>query len=478
MKILAFTQPGTISFGLFQDILGGVRELGHEVIIFELESYLVVHKAVAEHCENAIEPLGQIVLDVIENNDIDFSIGMWSAIAHVLPKCKKPDGSVVSLLEHHAHPHLHYWWDAPHWHRGGKELARIATGLLRGQHQFHYINNPGTGSEMAALMGFSNVIPSPNGVNPQIFCPQPQIKPEYDLVFLSGAGDPSPTAVMLQELERDDPDIDRIRKDVALNLRPELDALAEHIDGSIREPMRALFDAMVEARLADRHRPALVHLQQAAQQDTNLAAALDALIKNLPLYVQATDTIRRIEKWERPFMVAYLSRHFNCLRLGLQSYDAWGIEGDASRLVDYQKQPEVYAKGRVALNVMRWQDDIGVNSKVFEITACGTACLQAYRGGLDELFDDGKEILVYKTPGEARQQLAEALATPGRVEELAEAGRARTLRDHTWTNRMQSVLDLVGEYWQQRRRSQLPSQAGLHADCQSVSEHIEVSIGA
>ena len=313
-------------------------------------------------------------------------------------------------------------------------------------------------------MGFSNVIPSPNGVNPQLFQPHPEIRKEYDLVFVSGPGDPAPTDVMLQELDQDEPDIDRIRKDVALNLRPELDDLAQQVDGSVREPMRKLFDAMVEARLADRHSPALVHLQRVLQSDADLAVAADALIKNVAMYVKATDTIRRIEKWERPFMVAYLSRHFSCLRLGLQSYDAWGIEGDASGFVDYEKQPEVYAKGRVALNVMRWQDDIGVNSKVFEITACGTACLQAYRGGIDELFEPGKEILVYKTPGEARRQLADALATPSRMEELAEAGRARTLRDHTWTNRMQSVLDLVGEYWQQRMRSQLPSQVGLQAE--------------
>ena len=155
-----------------------------------------------------------------------------------------------------------------------------------------------------------------------------------------------------------------------------------------------------------------MHLQRAVQHDVALAVAVDALIKDLAVYVKVTDTIRQIETWERPFMVAYLSRHVNCLRLGQQSYNAWGIEGDASGFVEYERQSEVYAKGRFALNVMRWQDDIGVNSKVFEITACGAACLQAYRGGIDELFEDGKEILVFKTPGEARQQLAEALSTP------------------------------------------------------------------
>ena len=240
---------------------------------------------------------------------------------------------------------MHYWWDAPHWYHSGKEIKNIAKGVYRGAHQFHYINNPGTGTEMASLMGFGNVIPSPNGVNPHLFRPHPEIRKEYDLVFVSGPGDPAPTEIMLQELERDDPDIDRIRKDVAQSLGPELDTLAQQVDASVRKPMRTLFDAMVEARLADRHSPALVHLQRVVQQDASHAAALDVLIKNLPLYVQVTDTIRRIDKWERPFTVAYLSRHFNCLRLGQQWYDAWGIEGEASGFVDYEQQPEVYAKG-------------------------------------------------------------------------------------------------------------------------------------
>ena len=125
---------------------------------------------------------------------------------------------------------------------------------------------------------------------------------------------------------------------------------------------------------------------------------------------------------------------------------------------------------------MRWQDDIGVNSKVFEITACGAACLQAYRGGIDELFEVGKEILVFKTPGEARQQLSEALSSPSRVEELAEAGRSRTLRDHTWAKRMEGVLDMVREYWMYRRRLPAPSQTSLGADSQPAAERVARSI--
>jgi hypothetical protein len=129
--------------------------------------------------------------------------------------------------------------------------------------------------------------------------------------------------------------------------------------------------------------------------------------------------------------------------MGQQGYDAWGVAGDASGYIEYDRQSEIYARGRVALNVMRWQDDVGLNSKVFEITACGAACLQMHRGGIETLFEPGREILVARTPGEARELLADTLREPGRCEELAAAGRARTLAEHTWARRLATVMQLV-----------------------------------
>ena len=142
-------------------------------------------------------------------------------------------------------------------------------------------------------------------------------------------------------------------------------------------------------------------------------------------------------------MVAYLSRHFKTLRLGMQKYDAWGLQGDQIEFVPYHEQSRIYAQARFALNVMRWQDDCSLNSKIFEITAARCGCLQAYRNGVEDCFEDGKEILVFRTPREARERLADALSRPDRGETLIDAGHRRTLADHTWVNRMQLVTDAL-----------------------------------
>lgn len=457
MKILAMVQPGTVSRGLIDDIIWGFEEIGHDVLRMELAPIWAMRDTLGQDFNRVAAQMGEHVLDLIDRNGVDFSFAMWGNGTKTLPIQRFPDGTLRPVLDLRRQPHLHFWWDAPHWWNNGGEVANVDAGFYRGEHQFHYINNPATGTEMSSLMGFRNVIPMPNGVNPNTFRPHPATAREYDLAFVSGVGDPPPTPVMLEELESDDPDVDRIRKDLATQLLPEIAALATGFGGAIAEPMRRLLEGMVEARLAYRHEPAAAHLQRVAQSDENLTVAAQILVNSIPTYIRATDLIRRIDKWERPFMVAYLSRHFKCLRLGQQSYDEWGIEGDATGLIDYHRQSELYAKAKFALNVMRWQDDIGLNSKIFEITASGSPLLQAYRTGVDDLFENGREIMVSRTPGEARRLLADALNTPGRAEEIAEAGRRRTLRDHTWARRMAVVEEVMTEYWRDRGREVEPT---------------------
>ncbi len=445
MRILALTHPGTNSRGLLYDIIWGFEQLGHEVLQLALGPSWQLKQAYPEQADPVTESFGHLVTDFIQSNRIDMSLAMWCNGTLSLPVHRTQDGRLSALTNELANPHLHYWWDAPHWFNGGTVLPMVKTGLFSGTHQYHYINNRFTGVEMAELMGFSNVIPAPNGVNPETFRPRPEIEKQYDLVFLSGGGDCQPSPVMLEEIEKANPDVERIRKDVASRLGPRLDEVAAEFDENLRPAARRLLDALVEERLADRHTAAIVHLQKAVRADNALAVAGAELMSDPARYVKATNLVRTIETWERPFLVAYLSRHFKALRLGIQKYDAWGIEGDRTEFVPYHEQSEVYARAHFALNVMRWQDDCSLNSKIFEVTAARCGCLQAYRSGVEEAFDDGSEILVFRTPGEAREKLADILASPDRREALIDAGHRRTLADHTWVNRMQIVVDALKE---------------------------------
>jgi hypothetical protein len=60
-----------------------------------------------------------------------------------------------------------------------------------------------------------------------------------------------------------------------------------------------------------------------------------------------------------------------------------------------------YARGRVGLNVMRWQDDAGINLKPLEIAASGVACASVRRVGLDGILEPVEEIETFGAPAEA-----------------------------------------------------------------------------
>ncbi len=463
MKILALTHPGTNSRGLLLDIVWGFRELGHDVIQFQLEPIWSMREAASAQAAAAAGAATRLILEMIDHNSIDLSIAMWANGTRSMGMIANADGTIASALERHGHPHVHYWWDAPHWANEGREIEMIGRGLYRGVHQFHCINNPGTGAEMAGLMGFRNVLAAPNGVNPTVFRPRPDVRREYDLVFLTGAGDPPPRPIMLKEVEADEPDLERIRRDVAESLADELDVLARQFPPAVAAGARELLSELVEERLSHRHTPAITHVQQVLRRRNDLAPAVDALVRDIPRYIAATRILRQIETWERPFMTAYLSRHFRCLRVGPAADTRWDIRSDHCEFAPYERQSELYARGHFALNVMRWQDDVGVNSKIFEITASGTGCLQAYRAGVEDLFVDGEEILTFRTPAEARERLRDALSRPDFARAVSTAGHERTLRDHTWDKRMAGVVAAVEQYWRKRGRTSAMTPAPLKA---------------
>src|SRR5262249_22651970 len=139
-----------------------------------------------------------------------------------------------------------------------------------------------------------------------------------------------------------------------------------------------------KSQLTDRHAPMLARIRQLAAQDPSWRSGAEALVRSLPLYVKVTSAVRSIEAWERAFTFAFLSRHFRCATFGAggPALDAWGVRATHLGSIRWEDQAEAYSRGSIGLNVMRWQDDMGLNMKPYEITASGAVCLCARRAGL------------------------------------------------------------------------------------------------
>jgi spore maturation protein CgeB len=90
------------------------------------------------------------------------------------------------------------------------------------------------------------------------------------------------------------------------------------------------------------------------------------------------------------------------------------------------------------------------NMRLFEATGIGTLLVTDWKKNLHEMFEPGKEVVCYRRREECAEMLQYYLEHDKEREEIAHAGQQRTLRDHTYYQRMQALVDLVERHLRQR----------------------------
>ena len=120
-----------------------------------------------------------------------------------------------------------------------------------------------------------------------------------------------------------------------------------------------------------------------------------------------------------------------------------------SRLSRYVKVEEgvsddcadIYKKTRIVLNPPTKGD---VNMRCFEATATGSMLLTEDVYGLSDLFEYDKEIVTYKNVDEAIDKIKYYLENEDEREIIAQEGMRRTLKDHTYKQRLDIMLKKAG----------------------------------
>lgn len=442
MRVMFFLQPGTNSRDIFRDMIDGFERSGCETLIWELKPVWDLYQRHQPIRQALMSEMASIVGALIRSNRVDLSVGMW-ANSLFSQAAGSRDGRPATLFDLIEHPHLLFWLDAPHWAHEGGLSQHFGSGIFNGPSLHHLINNAGLAREMREVLGFGNVASLPYGVNERVFRPCRTAR-EFDLVFGLGPGDRAPTPAMLEELDADEPDTQRIRIEQADLLKPRLETLAQRVPGVAREEACRLLFLLLDSQLCDRHRPMLDRLDVLSRHDAALARACDGLKSDPRVFLKATSAIRRIEQWERAFTITYLSRRFRCATFGGGDLAAWGCSATHLGSLPYADQARAFGRAPIALNVMRWQDDVGVNIKPMEIAASGAVCLMRHRAGIESLYEPDREIVTFETPSDAAESLRQLLDDPDRLDDIREAALRRTLRDHTWTTRVQDIVSSIG----------------------------------
>ncbi|MBI1369673.1 MAG: glycosyltransferase [Planctomycetes bacterium] len=445
MKILYLLQPGTNSRSIFLDMIAGTRTAGHEAVILELDPLWTATSRMPQQ-RNAVQgDFCRLIATFIQHNGIDLTVGMWANGLTTLGLINH-EGRLATIFDAIQHPHLMIWLDSPERANDGSVAPLFSTGVLQSPHLYHFINNTGTAAEMTELFNFNprTVLPSRYGINPDLFRPDPNVPRRYDLMFSAGGGDrwTAPTPLMRDEVGKDEPDVDAVRRELAKQVEPKLDALSQSFDAAIRPGVRKVMSELLTMQIEQRDVTMTQRLSLIGR-DAELKPAVAAFTKQINVYVQALQAIRSIEHFIRAFTFVHLAKHFNCAMFGTADFSAWGCDVKSAGFVPYEKQAAMYSQASVGLSVMRWQDEVGVHIKPMEIAASGVACLAHHRCGIEDLYVPGREIVTYHTLAEARNRLAALLADPTGLASIAEAGYQRTLVDHTWATVVSELVEKI-----------------------------------
>jgi len=90
--------------------------------------------------------------------------------------------------------------------------------------------------------------------------------------------------------------------------------------------------------------------------------------------------------------------------------------------------------------------DYAGNGRLFEATGTGTLLVTDSKPNLHKMFEPGKEVVAYRSAEECAEMVQYYLEHDQEREAIARAGQQRTLRDHTYYQRMQEFETIVQRY--------------------------------
>lgn len=179
-----------------------------------------------------------------------------------------------------------------------------------------------------------------------------------------------------------------------------------------------------------------------------------------PLDVAAEERPR----WGSPISfvgAGYHNRQQVFAQLASRPFKIWGTEWpeghpfdklvqEKGRRLDPQEYVKIFNSSDINLNLHSSMERDGVdpfgdfvNPRTFELAACGAFQLTDNRTLLPEMFSEGEEIITFGNQNELEEKIDYYLSRPDERRAIADAARKRVLRDHTYEQRVKSMLGYI-----------------------------------
>lgn len=98
---------------------------------------------------------------------------------------------------------------------------------------------------------------------------------------------------------------------------------------------------------------------------------------------------------------------------------------------------------KIVVNNLLFGEIWGVNARCFEAAGVGAFQMVDWRPGLSQLFEDGKELIMFRSVADLKQKIDYWLPREAERRVIAEAGMRRAHAEHTYELRLKLLLDTL-----------------------------------
>jgi spore maturation protein CgeB len=115
---------------------------------------------------------------------------------------------------------------------------------------------------------------------------------------------------------------------------------------------------------------------------------------------------------------------------------AWGIQ-----------MYQILRNSKITLNHHGSIPPYANNCRLYEATGAGTLLITDWKPDLEELFEPGREVIAYRNIDECAELIQYYLEHEDERKTVACAGHQRTLREHTYLQRMEELAEIVQKHF-------------------------------
>ena len=91
-------------------------------------------------------------------------------------------------------------------------------------------------------------------------------------------------------------------------------------------------------------------------------------------------------------------------------------------------------------------ENFACNMRLYEATGMGACLITEHKSNISDIFEPDKEIVTFNSAMEAVAKVKELIDKPDLVRRIAEAGQARTIKEYSYSKRMEMLVDILSRH--------------------------------